>query len=200
MGSEGMVMTEMTARRRRLKPVVSGIVARLRVLGGEHVLPGMRGVAWQPTGLPDMLLPVRRGDASVIPLTISQRFPAAREQVKVARDYVGDALGDGHERRYDAMLVVSELAGNAVEYGSCRDGALGEEFELSVTFVGRGVLLAVQDGGSPRIPRVKSLEGEEVGGRGLALVDLLARRWGFHRDSVGTLVWAELDDRCPVDC
>ncbi len=158
---------------------------------------GSPGAVWgceRPGG------PVRAGAM----VTMARRFPARREEVKRARDYVGAALGEAHERRYDAMLVASELVGNAVQHGSRRSGPVtsGEaatEVEVSVTFVRRGVLLAVRDGGSPVIPQIRPLDGEDIGGRGLALVDLLARRWGFHRDSAGTLVWAELDERCDAD-
>ncbi|MFF0307170.1 ATP-binding protein [Streptosporangium sp. NPDC004379] len=156
---------------------------------------------------------------------ISHRFPASRDQVRHARDFVAGLLGDGHPLRDDAVLLTSELATNAVEHvcgpsgetsrpgGSAGpngpNGPNGEvgrqggptsetrqggrrEFLVTVAFVGRGVLVTVQDPGSSRIPCPRDPTPDAVGGRGLALVDALASRWGFHRDSLGTVIWFEL--------
>lgn len=37
--------------------------------------------------------------------------------------------------------------------------------------------------------------GESTGGRGLALVDGLADRWGWSREGAGKRIWCELDRR-----
>ncbi|MGJ6963445.1 ATP-binding protein [Streptosporangium sp. G11] len=47
---------------------------------------------------------------------ISQRFPATRDQVRNARNFVAEILGDDHPLRDNAMLLTSELATNAVEH------------------------------------------------------------------------------------
>ncbi len=55
------------------------------------------------------------------------------------------------------------------------------------------VLLAVADA-SPRPPVRLNLEAEAEGGRGLALVETLSSRWGWHLTSITGLmkvVWAE---------
>ncbi|MEU3169405.1 ATP-binding protein [Streptosporangium sp. NPDC006930] len=49
---------------------------------------------------------------------ISQRFPATPDQVRGARAFVADILGDDHPLRDDAMLLTSELATNAVEHST----------------------------------------------------------------------------------
>ncbi|MEV0752348.1 ATP-binding protein [Streptosporangium sp. NPDC050280] len=49
---------------------------------------------------------------------ISQRFPATPDQVRNARAFVADILGDDHPLRDDAMLLTSELATNAVEHST----------------------------------------------------------------------------------
>lgn len=44
-------------------------------------------------------------------------------------------------------------------------------------------------------PRVRHPAGEDTGGRGLELVELLADRWGWQREENGKRVWCELDCR-----
>ncbi|MFE7118764.1 ATP-binding protein [Streptomyces sp. NPDC057654] len=88
-----------------------------------------------------------------------------------------------------AMLVVSELATNAV-----RHGALGDrEFEVAVTALGDGsCFVEVTDSGRrPPVPR--AVGDEDESGRGLHLVEALAETWGvWHRGCFGKTVWAVL--------
>jgi anti-sigma regulatory factor (Ser/Thr protein kinase) len=95
------------------------------------------------------------------------------------------------------VLLTSELATNAVVHGSQRPGT-EPGFLLSVMYAEKEVLLAVRDGGSSTIPCLREVGPDEINGRGLALVDGLAKQWGFHRDSAGTLVWVELASRDSV--
>src|SRR5690606_2281001 len=53
--------------------------------------------------------PYRRGKQGRVPVTISRTFAAAYEQVKAAREFVREQVGDDHPRAYDLMLVTSEL-------------------------------------------------------------------------------------------
>lgn len=47
-----------------------------------------------------------------------------------------------------------------------------------------------------RIPHRRAAAEDETGGRGLELVNALAARWGFHRDTAGeTVVWFQPADR-----
>ncbi|WP_440103348.1 ATP-binding protein [Streptosporangium sp. H16] len=134
---------------------------------------------------------------------ISQRFGATRDQVRPARNFVAEILGDGHPLCDDAVLLTSELATNAVEHsvqpvdtGTTRDGTgpveRPGEFVVTVAFLPHGVLVTVQDPGSARIPCVRNSGPDATGGRGLMLVNDLATRWGFHRDGTGTVIWFEL--------
>ncbi|GAA0835058.1 ATP-binding protein [Streptosporangium amethystogenes subsp. fukuiense] len=127
---------------------------------------------------------------------ISQRFPATTDQVRGARTFVADILGDDHPLRDDAMLLTSELATNAVEHSTrptgITPGDRPPEFVVTVAFTPHGVIVTVQDPGSTRIPRVRNSDLDATGGRGLLLVNDLATRWGFHRDPTGTVLWFEL--------
>ncbi|MFJ3143134.1 SpoIIE family protein phosphatase [Streptomyces halstedii] len=79
-------------------------------------------------------------------------------------------------------LVVSELVGNAMRYGTgpgqlrmLRDGRLRVE---------------VSDTG-PDLPQIQHADVSDEGGRGLQLINLLCRRWGSCRTAEGKVVWAE---------
>ncbi|WP_436760961.1 ATP-binding protein [Streptosporangium sp. V21-05] len=137
---------------------------------------------------------------------ISQRFPATRDQVRLARNFVAEILGGDHPLRDDAMLLTSELATNAVEHSNtpledrpsdpepsdAEPSDRPREFVVTVAFLPHGVIITVQDTGSTQIPRTRNSGLDATGGRGLVLVNDLAARWGFHRDPTGTVIWFEL--------
>ncbi|MGW2207967.1 ATP-binding protein [Streptomyces sp. NPDC001781] len=100
------------------------------------------------------------------------------------------------------ILLVSELVTNAVVHtgrpallrlslpGGPLPGTPAEaEPEASVT-----VRLEVADASS-RAPVPRCAGREATGGRGLALVDCLADRWGWSPEGAGKNIWCELD-RC----
>ncbi len=91
--------------------------------------------------------------------------------------------------RDEALLVVSELASNAVLHSGC---SANDELEVLAELLPDGVRIAVRDRGlSDSVPARREREPLEPGGMGLRVVDALARRWGSERG--GTVsVWAEL--------
>ncbi len=100
------------------------------------------------------------------------------------------AAGTGAEVVDDVALVVSELVGNAVRHGrGLPGGGLRAHWDVA-----RGVVrLEVEDGGSgPTEVGPRPASGTAESGRGLALVGLLATRWGSAATPCGTAVWAEL--------
>ncbi|MEV5408224.1 amidohydrolase family protein [Thermopolyspora sp. NPDC052614] len=101
----------------------------------------------------------------------TRRFKATATQVKPARAFVAELLGSGHPRLDDAVLLTSELAGNVVRH------AVEREFDVSVSLADGGVLV-VRDCGSLKIPRPRNAADDEVGGRGLDLVNALGRLGG----------------------
>ncbi|WP_030186135.1 ATP-binding protein [Streptomyces violaceorubidus] len=95
------------------------------------------------------------------------------------------------------VLLVSELVTNAVVHTG-RSAVLRLVLPGAVTEEGgkATVRLEVEDA-SDRAPVPRCAGGEATGGRGLALVDGLADRWGWSREGTGKRIWCELD-RCAV--
>jgi anti-sigma regulatory factor (Ser/Thr protein kinase) len=113
-----------------------------------------------------------------------------------ARREIGADLADlglPPELVEDATLVVSELIGNAVRYGRPLPGNL---LRVAWAVEPDCLVVKVTDGGSPQSPRFREAGPFDVRGRGLAIVDTLARKWGVDRYEKGggpvSTVWAEL--------
>ncbi len=130
------------------------------------------------------------GYGSWVKVTPSVRFgfspePSAPSQ---ARRAVSDALFDWDlaELAPIVELLVSEVVTNAVRHARSAG-------ELEISLDGGTLRVSVSDeaGGEPG-PR--SPAPDEPSGRGLAIVDTVASRWGIgRRDEVGKTVWFELD-------
>ncbi|MGW4469540.1 ATP-binding protein [Nonomuraea sp. NPDC004354] len=122
---------------------------------------------------------------------------------RVSRMFFGSAISVLEARRFvaaflptwpnldDAILVVSELATNAVRHTN--SGRPGGRFVVSLEIVDSTLGLSVQDEGGPRTPRLLPLSPTEMGGRGLALVSGLSVKWGVAGDDHGRTVWAVLE-------
>lgn len=96
------------------------------------------------------------------------------------------ALAD-EDARDSTLLVLSELVTNAVQHA-------GEApVHVSVELHEAEVVVAVVDP-SPAIPRQRASEGDEESGRGLAIIDAVARRWGVEPgpEAAGKRVYAVL--------
>jgi len=81
-------------------------------------------------------------------------------------------------------LLTTELVTNAVRYG-------GEPIEVRLRRAAGSVRISVSDGGSG-VPQVRHVPPTATGGRGVALVDTLAQRWGSEAAGTGKTVWFEL--------
>ena len=93
----------------------------------------------------------------------------------------------------DAAIVVSELVSNAVMHA-------GTEIALRCLPTAHGVRVEVADG-SPDLPVTPLAVGvSSISGRGLALVESVALRWGAERETGGgKTVWCELDGLRPPE-
>lgn len=114
-------------------------------------------------------------------------FPRAPESARRARRFVADALaGAGRSEAAEvAVLLVSELVSNAVLHG-------GGEIEVVVRVLSERLAVEVHDQGGGRPIRRRCSTMSETG-RGLLLVEKLARDWGTVVADNGKFVWFELD-------
>ncbi|MGY4744479.1 ATP-binding protein [Streptomyces sp. ATMOS53] len=120
-------------------------------------------------------------------------FPGLAWQVAEARHFVRSLLEDeGSDFVDDAVLVVSELAANAVRHS--RSGWYGGWFLVVVGFGDDLVRIEVIDQGGDHEPQLRSVRSHvEEGGRGLMLIAACAKDWGVKDRPAGSrCVWADL--------
>jgi serine/threonine-protein kinase RsbW len=120
-------------------------------------------------------------------------FPGDPGQVAHARRFVHRALAV-HGPAEDAALLTSELATNAIQHTASGEGGT---FEVIICKYPRTVRIAVVDAGSPSVPTLVPPGRLNASGRGLALVEALARQWGHQGNQRGRAVWFELDFPSP---
>ncbi|MGP3983587.1 ATP-binding protein [Streptomyces sp. KR80] len=113
-------------------------------------------------------------------------LPPAASSVRQARALTRSRLASlgltDHEGT--AQLLVSELVTNALRYAA-------GPVRLSLSFRGDTLHCEVEDT-SPDPPVVRGAREEDESGRGLLLVQELARAWGSRDSRVGKVVWFEL--------
>ncbi|MFV2119531.1 ATP-binding protein [Streptomyces sp. Act-28] len=118
---------------------------------------------------------------------------ATRRGARLARLLAAERLREWGAESDAALLVVGELAANAVLHGRVP----GRSFRLTLAVTGSGTLrVEVTDTRGDRMPVQGRLAAEVLGesGYGLVLVEELADRWGVRSGPVPCkTVWAELD-------
>lgn len=104
-----------------------------------------------------------------------------------AREFVETTLGSwGCAVVVDAArLLTSELVTNAVLHART-------DLEIVLALTRTGVRVEVHDG-STVTPVRRHYDDDAMTGRGLALLDQVAPRWGMDRRADGKSVWFELD-------
>jgi serine/threonine-protein kinase RsbW len=112
-------------------------------------------------------------------------FPGKPEHIALARRFVAGAL-DGCPAADTAVLLASELAANALTH--TRSGA-GGSFDVIVWRGVAAACIAVLDDGASRAPVPRRRDPLGEAGRGLALVDTFAARWGHCGGPSGRGVW-----------
>ncbi|MFC7386496.1 ATP-binding protein [Sphaerisporangium rhizosphaerae] len=169
-------------RSRVMISVVDRLTSRLRQRPDVDRRRGVYAPTWPDSPLDPVDCP-----------TFSQPFSAVPSEVRAARAFVTALLGPDHPCHDDAILLTSELAGNVIRH------AVRGEFAVSVALVPGGVKITVGDRGSAAIPRPRTAGDEDLSGRGLAMVDALAIRWGFQRTTGNTSVWFHLTEPVRAD-
>lgn len=129
---------------------------------------------------------------------LALRFPRHRRTVGRVRAALREQLGVWEvdaEVIGNATLLISELVTNAVKATATPGREIGVRFALD----GRHLRLEVSDASDDQ-PVLKHAQDDDESGRGLALVDALADRWGTEpRDGVGKVVRALLPLQRPKD-
>ncbi|MFB9464219.1 ATP-binding protein [Streptomyces cinereospinus] len=115
------------------------------------------------------------------PSAVGEARAEVRRQLEIWG--LADRDGLGEDLVGTAELLVSELATNALLHAASR-------FRLTLS-AAHGVLRCEVFDGGRRVPQVLDA-GTSESGRGMFLVQALARRWGCHQDGPGKTVWFEL--------
>ena len=115
---------------------------------------------------------------------VAFRFDHTASAARQARRLVDQILGQADEHlAWDVALVTSEMVSNVVAHTG--DGGLLNAWDTNPFRV------EVHDT-SHVIPRMRT-KADELGGRGLGIVDTLATTWGARETSDGKVVWAEFN-------
>lgn len=171
-------------------------LAALRAGLAAHRARGAEGVADRVlAGIPHRLA----DDAALVVLDfagpaahrdeVSTALPATPAAAADARAFVRGSLGAwrlDEDLVQSAELVASELVTNAVTHtGTAPELLLARE-------PGAGLLRISVIDSSTRHPSPREAAPDAVGGRGMAIVDVLALSWGTTPTGQGKAVWAEL--------
>ncbi|MYR42583.1 ATP-binding protein [Streptomyces sp. SID5910] len=97
----------------------------------------------------------------------------------------------------DAVLVITELAANAVAHAVPTAATDRPEIRLALSLHPGRLMLSVSDPGDDAPVRTSSDDCDlREHGRGLSIVDALAEEWGWTpRPPAGKTVWATLSTR-----
>ena len=120
----------------------------------------------------------------------SLQLPPDHAAAARARRFVAETMrgwGCADDAIPDAELLVSELVTNAVLHA--RSAA-----NVRIEREGETLRVSVCDNSTAR-PRVRDYGPEAVTGRGLLIVDRIARRWGVDTSDGGKCVWFEVESR-----
>jgi anti-sigma regulatory factor (Ser/Thr protein kinase) len=128
-----------------------------------------------------------------VPQTVLQTvLPPRLSSVPAARKWVQDNCRRSPGAVADTTVVAlltTEVVANAVLHG-------GGEVVVELVLDDGVVQVAVSDG-SPEVPVLRRAVPESLGGRGVALMDTLASRWGVQTPArtgsgTGKTVWFEV--------
>jgi serine/threonine-protein kinase RsbW len=132
--------------------------------------------------------------SSRVEAPITMRLPFSASAVSVARQRLKTWMtdhGEPQEAVEDARVVISELVANSVRHARpLADGSILVSWAPDRD----GVHLSVTDGGSQTRPHSVQAPASALAGRGMAIVDILSRRWWTEQTSSRSTVHALLED------
>jgi anti-sigma regulatory factor (Ser/Thr protein kinase) len=133
------------------------------------------------------------GSASVAagPRTCIRSFRARPDQVREARQFLAQVLGDCSTAT-DALACLSELVTNSVLYSNSRRPK--GRFIVRASLRPAGLRVEVEDEGGPWEHRPGH---NDQRGRGLAIVDALSTSWSITGDGTSRTVWFEIGGNGP---
>ncbi len=120
---------------------------------------------------------------------MQRAFPGRADQIARAREFTKRVLGPCPVAD-EAVLLLSELATNALEHTSTADDG---QFRVMICRTATSLLIGVSDNGSAKSPEPGPVDPESETGRGLGLVELIADRWGYCGGEHGRTVWFTMD-------
>lgn len=128
--------------------------------------------------------PEKRG---LYEVEVTRRFPALATSPRAARQFVRGVLDarPDDETHLLASVLTSELVTNAVVHART-------DLDVRVAVAPDELRVEVSDG-SPLVPAPRQVADDANSGRGLHLVDRLARSWGVEPAAAGKTVWFTLD-------
>ena len=137
--------------------------------------------------------PVATGRRTVVPLPGDD--PASARTARRAVSYQLAAWCVPENLADDLVLIVSELATNAVTHSITRPQAQCKRLWVVIGRHPGGLLVAVVDNGTydPRVLRPRPPNKTACSGRGLRIIAELSDRWGHRAHPQGTCVWAARD-------
>jgi anti-sigma regulatory factor (Ser/Thr protein kinase) len=136
------------------------------------------GSAWQPAGL-GLARPLDAGRFALVTLPTSP-FWARR----YTRMFLNSCQGIGEETAETAELLVSELVTNAVRFGGDPARAKTSLISLSLRHFRGSLLIEVYDT-DDNPPVLSGHDDDAESGRGLLLVNALAKEWSYFFPPVG---------------
>jgi serine/threonine-protein kinase RsbW len=135
-------------------------------------------------------MPMRPDETPAGPMR-RKRFLRQPRQVAEARAFVAGALVGGSQLQETARLLVSETVTSTLAQSPA--GQERGTFEVGYALVEDRLHVEVSDDGGPTRLRRRIHGVHSAGGRGLQVVQALARRWGVRESPTGRTIWFELD-------
>ena len=124
------------------------------------------------------------GYERVVQHRATRDFDPDPSQVAAVRRFVREVAAGWDIQVGDLELVVGELAANAVLHAR-------SAYSVQLQREQDRVLVEVSDHNS-RLPAATTVPARALSGRGLIIVQRLARSWGVRPEMDGKVVWAEL--------